>query len=94
MFPLHLLFLPLVSAATVEHWWNITYVNANPDGLFERRVIGVNGTWPPPPLEIGSNDTLIVHALNGIDQPTSLHHHGMAFNGSGWGDGAVGVTQW
>jgi iron transport multicopper oxidase len=28
-------------------WWNITYVeNANPDGLFERRVIGVNGTWP------------------------------------------------
>jgi len=30
-----------------EIWWNITYVqNANPDGLFERRVIGVNNTWP------------------------------------------------
>lgn len=33
-------------AARVEHWWNITYAYANPDGLFERRVIGVNGTWP------------------------------------------------
>jgi len=30
-----------------EAWWDLTYVeNANPDGLFERRVIGVNGTWP------------------------------------------------
>lgn len=30
-----------------ELWWDLTYVeNANPDGLFERRVIGVNGTWP------------------------------------------------
>jgi iron transport multicopper oxidase len=30
-----------------EIWWNITYVeNASPDGLFERRVIGVNNTWP------------------------------------------------
>ena len=36
-----------VLAAVREIWWNITYVeNANPDGLFERRVIGVNGTWP------------------------------------------------
>jgi iron transport multicopper oxidase len=34
-------------AGVHEIWWNITYVgNANPDGLFERRVIGVNNTWP------------------------------------------------
>ena len=35
-----------VNAALVEHWWDITYSNANPDGAFERRVIGVNGSWP------------------------------------------------
>lgn len=30
-----------------EVWWNITYVeDVNPDGLFPRRVIGANGTWP------------------------------------------------
>jgi iron transport multicopper oxidase len=34
-------------AGVQELWWNVTYVpNASPDGLFERRVIGVNGTWP------------------------------------------------
>lgn len=52
-----------VQAAVVEHWWNITWTDANPDGvsstsdfsrdllsdteqLQERRVIGVNGSWP------------------------------------------------
>ena len=25
---------------------NISYATANPDQMFERRVIGVNGTWP------------------------------------------------
>jgi iron transport multicopper oxidase len=36
-----------VLAGGQEVWWDITYVeNANPDGLFERRVVGVNGTWP------------------------------------------------
>jgi iron transport multicopper oxidase len=36
-----------VLAGVQELWWNITYVeNINPDGLFPRRVIGLNGTWP------------------------------------------------
>ena len=36
-----------VLAGVKEVWWNITYIeNASPDGLFERRVIGVNNTWP------------------------------------------------
>lgn len=36
--------------AVQELWWNITYVeNAMPDGLAERRVIGINGTWPYVP---------------------------------------------
>jgi iron transport multicopper oxidase len=34
-------------AGVKEIWWNLTYVeNVNPDGLFERRAIGVNGSWP------------------------------------------------
>jgi hypothetical protein len=36
-----------VLAGVQEIWWNLTYVEqANPDGLYPRRVIGVNGTWP------------------------------------------------
>ncbi|KAI0263015.1 Fet3 protein [Gloeopeniophorella convolvens] len=81
-------------AGVQEIWWNITYVeNANPDGLFERRVIGVNGTWPPPPIDISTEDSLVVHMTNGIDQPATLHHHGMFFNSTSWYDGAQGVSQ-
>ncbi|KAH9979432.1 ferroxidase [Lactifluus volemus] len=81
-------------AGIKEVWWNLTYVeNANPDGLHERRVIGVNGTWPPPPLDITNDDSLIVHAFNSLSRPSTLHHHGMFFNASTWFDGANGVSQ-
>jgi hypothetical protein len=42
-----LAFVSTTFADVKEVWWDLTYVNnANPDGLYERRVIGVNGTWP------------------------------------------------
>ncbi|KAI0287135.1 Fet3 protein [Russula brevipes] len=81
-------------AEVKEVWWNLTYVaNANPDGLYERRVVGVNGTWPPPPIDVTTNDTLVVHTLNSLSEPSSLHHHGMFFNASTWFDGAQSVSQ-
>ncbi|KAF9480958.1 ferroxidase [Pholiota conissans] len=85
---------PRALAGVHEVWWNISYVqNASPDGLFERRVIGVNGTWPPPPLDVNSTDSLLVHVTNSIDQATTLHHHGMFFNSTPWMDGAMGVSE-
>lgn len=83
----------VVNAKLVELWWNISYSNANPDGLFDRRVIGINGSWPPPPVHVTVNDTLRVHATNMLPVPSSLHHHGMFFNNVSYYDGAVGVTQ-
>ncbi|KAI5116373.1 hypothetical protein M0805_008686 [Coniferiporia weirii] len=81
-------------AGTQEVWFNVTYVEGvNPDGLFPRRVVGVNGTWPPPPIDVSTNDTLLVHATNSLDDVLTLHHHGMYFNDSSWYDGALGVTQ-
>ncbi|KAH7919193.1 Fet3 protein [Leucogyrophana mollusca] len=81
-------------AGVQEVWWNVTYVqNANPDGLFDRRVIGVNGTWPPPPISVDTTDSLLFHVTNGLDVPTSIHHHGIFFNSTSWMDGAVAVGQ-
>ncbi|ESK96311.1 multicopper oxidase [Moniliophthora roreri MCA 2997] len=81
-------------AAIQEVWWDITYVDqVNPDGLVQRRVIGVNDTWPPPPLQVQTTDSLIVHAKNSLDQVTALHHHGISFNGSFWIDGTLGVSE-
>ncbi|KIJ14567.1 Ferroxidase [Paxillus involutus ATCC 200175] len=98
MFAPHLLHLLALStralAGVHELWWNVTYVqNANPDGLFERRVIGVNGSWPPPPISVNTTDALLLHVTNGLDQPTTIHHHGMFFNSTSWMDGAAFVSQ-
>ncbi|TYJ55000.1 hypothetical protein B9479_004311 [Cryptococcus floricola] len=81
-------------AATVEHWWNVTYSQANPAGLEERRVIGINNTWPPPPLTVTSGDVIKLHLTNGLgDVGTALHTHGFMFNGTNWFDGATGINQ-
>ncbi|KAF8128210.1 Fet3 ferroxidase [Boletus edulis] len=92
---LSLSLLPALSSASVQElWWNVTYVqNANPDGLFPRRVIGVNNTWPPPPISVNTTDSLLLHVTNSLDVPTSLHHHGMFFNSTSWMDGAAFVSQ-
>ena len=47
-FPLCLVAAAVPALAGIKDvFWDITYVeNVNPDGLFERRAIGVNGTWP------------------------------------------------
>jgi iron transport multicopper oxidase len=34
-----------------------------------------------------------VHATNYLDNPSSLHHHGMFANKTAWYDGAMGITQ-
>ncbi|KAI9272916.1 multicopper oxidase-domain-containing protein [Phascolomyces articulosus] len=86
-------FLTAVNAARVELNWDITYTTANPDGLMERRVIGVNGKWPPPPVEVTIGDTLVINVHNSLDQPTALHAHGMFQNNTGYMDGASMVTQ-
>ncbi|KAJ3054554.1 ferroxidase fet3 [Rhizophlyctis rosea] len=84
----------MVQAAVRTFDYDITYVdNVKADGLKERRVIGVNGKWPPPPIEAWVNDTIVINVKNSLDVITGLHSHGMFQNGTAWMDGAVGTTQ-
>nr|ANC28028.1 laccase [Polyporus umbellatus] len=88
------LFASPVLAGVQEIWWNITYVqDANPDGLFSRRVVGINNTWPIPVVDVSANDSLIVHATNSLPELSTLHHHGMFFNSTSWMDGALQVSE-
>lgn len=88
------LFASSVAAKTVTFDWNVTWVTANPDGLKERPVIGINGQWPMPTIEIDKGDRLVVNVHNGMpEHNTSIHFHGMYQNGTNYMDGPVGVTQ-
>lgn len=83
----------LALAKTVQYDWDITWVRAAPDGV-ERPVIGINGEWPCPPIEVDLGDTVIVNMYNALaNQSTSLHWHGLHQYGTNEMDGATGITQ-
>lgn len=84
----------LAHAATVIYDFNITRVNANPDGLLDRPVIGINGQWPLPYITATVGDRVVVNALNQLgNESASLHFHGIYQNGSTEMDGVTGVSQ-
>ena len=91
-----ILFLGLVRfacAATVEVYWDITWVNAAPDG-YSRPVIGINGAWPCPLLEANVGDTVIVHVDNKLgNETTGIHFHGINQKGTPEMDGPFSATQ-
>lgn len=71
-------FVAWAHAATVSHDFEIGSVTANPDGAFERPVIGINGQWPIPPIVANVGDQIIVNVTNSLgNQTTSLHFHGL-----------------
>ena len=83
-----------VHAATITYDFNITWVTANPDAMFARPVMGINGQWPLPEIRATVGDRLVVNVLNKLgNQSTSLHFHGLYMNGTTQMDGPVGVSQ-
>ncbi|KAJ5851338.1 uncharacterized protein N7529_010723 [Penicillium soppii] len=85
--------LGLAAAKDVYLDWNVTWVNASPDG-FERPVIGINGEWPCPQIDVDVGDQLIVDVYNGLgNESTGIHWHGFHQYATGVMDGSSGVTQ-
>lgn len=81
-------------AKTVTYDFNVTWVHANPDGLYERKVVGINNEWPLPVINVDRGDQLVVHMHNQLDdKSTSIHFHGMFQNGTNEMDGPSMITQ-
>ena len=84
----------LAHAATVTYDFNITWLTANPDGLLDRPVMGINGQWPLPYITATVGDRIVVHVHNQLgNESTSLHFHGIYQNGTTEMDGVLGATQ-
>ena len=82
MCPLPASFSPVRDVASAQH----------PPGPFGCHIL----TSSPPPIVSHRGDTVIVHATNGLGDPTlgtALHTHGLFFNGTNHYDGAVSTTQ-
>lgn len=86
--------LSLVTAKTVHHDFTAEYVKRNPDGATDRKVVGINGQWPLPRIEVDKGDRLVVNLTNKLgDTNVTIHWHGMYMNGSNEMDGVPAVTQ-
>lgn len=44
-------------------------------------------------LDYSVGDLVLVHVTNLLDQPTTVHFHGLTQNGTNWADGPSGLTQ-
>lgn len=86
--------LVFCQAKTVTYDFNVSWVTANPDGLYDRKVVGINGEWPLPVIEVDKGDQLVVNMHNSLgDKSTSIHFHGMYQNTTNSMDGPSMVTQ-
>ncbi|KAJ4991828.1 multicopper oxidase [Stagonosporopsis vannaccii] len=93
LLPLSLL-LVIARAATVTYDFDVAWTYANPDGQYNRPVIGINGQWPIPPIVATKGDQVIVNVKNSLgNESASLHFHGLYMNGTTHMDGPVAVTQ-
>ena len=80
-------------AGTVKYDWSIDWVTASPDG-FTRPVIGINGQWPCPQVDVNKGDRLIVTIHNNLgNESTGLHWHGINQRGTPTMDGSAGAAQ-
>ncbi|SPN97749.1 related to Conidial Pigment Biosynthesis protein brown1 [Cephalotrichum gorgonifer] len=83
----------VASAKVVKYNWDVTWVNAAPDG-FSRPVIGVNNQWPCPEIRATEGDTIRVKMNNKLgNQTASIHFHGINQISTNWMDGPSFATQ-
>ena len=97
MFPRSSFFTSLAHGVCVSaavYYWDVTWVNRNPDGLYERPVIGINNQWPVPAITASVGEQITVYLTNQLgNETTSLHFHGLFQKGTNSMDGPTGVTQ-
>lgn len=75
----------------VRDTWVVTWKDLNLDG-FTKPVIVVNGK-PFPTVEAEVGDRIIIKVINKIDDPISVHWHGMLQMKTNIMDGVTGLTQ-
>ncbi|MBW0478935.1 hypothetical protein O181_018650 [Austropuccinia psidii MF-1] len=70
----------------------VTNTTAAFDG-FLRNVLLINNQFPAPLIEVNEGDTVVVEVENRLNQPLTLHWHGLFQRGTPWMDGPSSVAQ-
>ena len=73
---LSLLATPSAEAATREYAFTVSKQLVSPAGKTERKIV-VNGEFVGPTLEFTEGDEAVITVTNQLDEPTSVHWHGL-----------------
>ncbi|KAM0883452.1 hypothetical protein ACQ4PT_031639 [Festuca glaucescens] len=67
--------------------WDVSYVTAAPLG-----VIGINGKFPGPVVNVTTNWNVVVNLLNDLDEPLLITWNGIQHRKNCWQDGVLGTN--
>ncbi|TQE12323.1 hypothetical protein C1H46_001976 [Malus baccata] len=71
--------------------WTVSYITASPLGV-KQRVIGINGQFPGPILNVTTNWNVVVNVKNNLDEPLLLTWNGIQNRKNSWQDGVSGTN--
>ncbi|CAL4942778.1 unnamed protein product [Urochloa decumbens] len=71
--------------------WDVSYVTAAPLGV-KQQVIGVNGKFPGPVVNVTTNWNVVVNVLNDLDEPLLITWNGIQHRKNCWQDGVLGTN--
>ncbi|EEE51243.1 hypothetical protein OsJ_32106 [Oryza sativa Japonica Group] len=81
--------------------WDVGYVTAAPLGVKQQAklasiillgVIGINGKFPGPTVNISTNWNVVVNVLNDLDEPLLITWNGIQHRKNCWQDGVLGTN--
>lgn len=75
----------------VYYDWTVSYITASPLGV-KQQVIGVNGQFPGPVLNVTTNWNVIINVKNNLDEPLLLTWNGIQHRKNSWQDGVSGTN--
>lgn len=94
-FLLSLLWLLLRPSSAADPYvffdWTVSYVSASPLGV-KQQVIGINGKFPGPVLNLTTNWNVVVNVKNDLDEPLLLTWNGIQHRKNSWQDGVLGTN--
>ncbi|KAM0864941.1 hypothetical protein ACQ4PT_043597 [Festuca glaucescens] len=71
--------------------WDVSYVTAAPLGV-KQQVIGINGKFPGPVVNVTTNWNVVVNVLNDLDEPLLITWNGIQHRKNCWQDGVLGTN--
>ncbi|XP_010547155.1 PREDICTED: monocopper oxidase-like protein SKU5 isoform X1 [Tarenaya hassleriana] len=71
--------------------WTVSYLTASPLGT-RQQVIGINGRFPGPILNVTTNWNVVVNVKNDLDEPLLITWNGIQHRKNSWQDGVLGTN--